>query len=117
MMSVFGEFWTVIISSISVFATGFVGWFFGRRKTQAEVRSAEIDNDVKLSKHYAKLLDDLENRYTQKLESVERLYDQKEKALKDEIRILKRRIRLLETENKDLRKRNSALEKNLSELT
>ncbi len=109
MMDLFGDLWGAIISGISVFATGFVGWFFGRRKTKAEVRSAEIDNDVKLSKHYAKILDDLEQRYQQRFEDITVLFNQKEKMLKEEIRILKRRIKLLQSENRELRKHNKTL--------
>lgn len=109
-MELFGELWGAIISGISIFATAFVGWFFGRKKTKAEVRSAEIDNDVKLSRHYAKLLDDLETRYADKMKSVTDLYEQKERMLREEIKILNRRVRMLKNENRDLRKRIKDLE-------
>lgn len=113
MMDYFGDLWGVIISGISVFATGFVGWFFGRKKTKAEVRSSEIDNDIKLSRHYAKILDDLEQRYQKRMTDINELFNQKEKMLKEEIRILKRRIKLLQSENRELRKHNKTLTDNL----
>lgn len=113
-------FWSAmgsdIISIVSIALTGFVGWFFGRRKTKAETRGVEIENDIKLSKHYQRLLDDLEGRYKEKFDDVSKLYDKKEKALKEEIRILKRRIRVLKAENRDLRKENSVLEKKIKEI-
>lgn len=98
-----------VISFISVVATGFVGWFFGRRKTNEEVRSMAIDNDVKLSNHYKTIIEDIDDKFKSRLANVEDLYQQKEKALAEEIRILKRRIRLLESENKELRASNREL--------
>ncbi len=100
-----------LISIVSIIVTGFVGWLFGRRKTRAEIQSKEIDNDIKLSKHYAKILDDLEARYKEKYNGLAKLYDSKEKALKEEIRILKRRVTMLKRENTDLRRRIKTLEK------
>lgn len=104
-----------IFTVMGTFATAFVGWFFGRKKTKHEVKALEIDNDVKLSKYYKELLEDLEHKYKERLANVEALFSAKEKALGEEIKILKRRIRLLENENKDLRKRNRELEKELKD--
>jgi uncharacterized protein HemX len=99
-----------IAGVVSVAASGFFGWFFGRRKTNAEAASAEIDNDIKLSGYYKELLDDLAQRYEHKFQDLVKLYESKEKALKEEIASLQRRVKMLKTENTELQRRIKELE-------
>ena len=44
---------------LATLATGFGGWFFGRRKTNADADSVQIDNFDKGLVFYQKLVDDL----------------------------------------------------------
>lgn len=84
-------------------ATGFTGWFFGRKKTQAEVTGAQIDNDIKLSTHYRSMLDDLKKRYVNQLEEFEEMTTRKIGLLEEEIKFLQKKVRILQQENKELR--------------
>lgn len=102
--SYLGEFISVVIA-------GFGGWFFGRKKQNAELKSAEIDNEIKLSDYYKILLDDLGSRYEEKYKDIAALYDSREKLLRDEITMLKNKIRILRQENISLKNRISELEK------
>ncbi|MBS7234066.1 hypothetical protein KHA90_23970 [Flavobacterium psychroterrae] len=65
----------IVYPTLTVFFTALITWFFSRRKNIAEVRSAEIDNDLKLksaeldndvkaAKHYRDILDDFATRLT-----------------------------------------------------
>ncbi len=106
------EFITSYIGEfISVVIAGFGGWFFGRKKQNAEVTSAEIDNEIKLSDYYKTMLDDLGSRYEQKYKDITALYESREKLLRDEITMLKNKIKILRQENISLKKRISELEK------
>jgi hypothetical protein len=96
---------------LSVFATGFAGWFFGRRKTQAEAHSTEIDNDVKLSNHYKEILDDLKSRYEERYKEFESLMLKKEELLKEELKLKDKKIRLQQQEINELRKEVKILTK------
>lgn len=55
-----------IISAISVFlatmATGFGGWFFGRKKAATEVETSQIENAEKLLEFYKNMVEDLGKR-------------------------------------------------------
>lgn len=48
-----------ISSLIAGLITGFVGWFFGRKKASAEVETNQIENAEKLLEYYRKMVDDL----------------------------------------------------------
>lgn len=50
-----GEFITAIIA-------GFGGWFFQRKKQDAEVQSSEIENAEKVLKYYREMVEDLGGR-------------------------------------------------------
>lgn len=100
---ILNEMYLALIGVFSAAATGFTGWFFGRKRTQAEVESAQIDNDMKLSGHYRQMLDDLKKRYQEKLEDFEQMADKKIKLGEEEIKFLKQKVRILEQETKSLR--------------
>ncbi len=51
-----------ISSLIAGLITGFVGWFFGRKKASAEVETNQIENAEKLLDYYRKMVDDLGSR-------------------------------------------------------
>lgn len=56
----------VLIENIGVLlatlATGFGGWFFGRKKAEAEAETSQIENAEKLLGYYKNLADDLGRR-------------------------------------------------------
>lgn len=110
---------TLIVSVLGYLlgAGGLIFWFLERKKFNAEVseklegvNAHKIENDVKLSNHYRELLDDLKKRYEEELQAFIRLTNTKEKALKEEIAILKRRLLIMKTENMELKKRIKELE-------
>ncbi len=97
------ELYMALAGILGTAATGFVGWFFGRKKTQAEVVSAQIDNDIKLSSHYQAMLDDLKPRYQMKLKDFEETANSKIKLYEEENKFLKQKVRILQQENRTLR--------------
>lgn len=48
-----------VSSLIAGLITGFIGWFFGRKKASAEVETNQIENAEKLLEYYRKMVDDL----------------------------------------------------------
>lgn len=92
------EVLTVTVSSI---ITALIGWLIGRRKTQAETTSIEIDNVDKAVKIWQTIADELRKDLSQLL---------KENAeMKNEIKKLEIKVQSLMRENKKLRE---LLEKN-----
>lgn len=101
------ELISVALGLITVGGSAFFGWFFSRRRTKAEARSVEIDNDVKLSSHYQLIIDDLEKRYQEKIKELEELYNRKIDLLKQEIALLRNEIKELEQEKNNLLNQNN----------
>lgn len=99
------EIYLVLSAGIGAFLTKLVEWVFNKRSANADVKSKDIDNEVKLAEYYKKLLDDLSVRYEAKYNDIVMLYESKEKVLKDEINLLKRSVKDLKAENLVLRKR------------
>src|SRR5690554_2937210 len=100
---ILNEMYLAIIGVLSAAATGFTGWFFGRKKTQAEVENAQIDNDIKLSGHYRVMLDDLEKRYIDQFNKFKNTTEKQMKLYEEQIKFLEKKIRILQQENKELR--------------
>lgn len=106
------DIYLAIGGGIGTVIGGFTGWFFRRRYEQAsanekeaDAESKEIDNEIKLSEYYKKLLDDLGNRYEEKYKDIVSIYEKKTELLKDEISILKNKNRILTQENTALKKK------------
>lgn len=125
-----------LLGVVGMIGSGFSGWFFGRRKTNAEADTVEISNKIMISDHHKKMLDDLQPRYeaqfsqlvqtfehkvklleeqveflkAQNLES-QNLYEQKIKMLNSEIMLLKRQNKMKSVENGELIKRLKQYEK------
>lgn len=59
----------ILIENIGVLlatlATGFGGWFFGRKKAAADAESSQIENAEKLLNYYRSLADDMGARMEQ----------------------------------------------------
>lgn len=89
-----GEFFTALIA-------GFGGWFFTRRKQNADATTTEIENGSKVVDLYKSALDDLPLRFEEKYKhieemslKVEKLFEQKEKILLQEIEYHKKQAAL-----------------------
>lgn len=80
-----------------------VGWFFGRRKTNAESNALEIENVDKGLAVYRKMIEDL----SQKIQSLQT----NQNKLEAEHQEMKLKLQESESENAKLRKRIIALEK------
>lgn len=55
---------------LTTLATGFGGWFFGRKKANAEAEASQIENAEKLLDYYTKLVDDLGKRLATAIEAL-----------------------------------------------
>lgn len=104
------EIYLVLSAGLGAFLTKLVEWIFNKRSAKADVKSKDIDNEVKLADYYKTMLDDLHTRYEAKYNEIVTLYESKEKVLKDEITLLKRSVKDLRAENLVLRKRIKELE-------
>jgi hypothetical protein len=76
---------TILISA----STAFLGWFFSKRKYNAETVGAEIDNDTKVI-----------NLWKDWAENLKKDFDIRYDLMNNEIKRLSDRIEELETENK-----------------
>lgn len=64
---------------LATLATGFGGWFFGRKKANADAETSQIENAEKLLNYYKSLVDDLGTR----LESAIKKFNEAEKTIHD----------------------------------
>ncbi len=64
---------------LATLATGFGGWFFGRKKAQADAESSQIENAEKLLNYYKSLVDDLGTR----LESAIKKFNEAEQTIRE----------------------------------
>jgi uncharacterized protein HemX len=70
---------------ITALIGAFIGWFFQRKKQQAEVRTNEIENAEKALQYYRRMVDDLGQRLTQAIAELNRL-EEKVEALTKELK-------------------------------
>lgn len=105
-----------LLAAIS--GTGFFTFLFTRSKYKVDVIQAlenaettSIDNDVKLSKHYKEILDDLKIRYESRYKEYEDLMNRKIKLLEEELKLKDRKIKLQQQEIIELKKENRTLKR------
>ncbi|MFK7061649.1 hypothetical protein V3Q90_16165 [Flavobacterium oreochromis] len=88
-----------IFSTLTVFFTALITWFFSKPKTKVEVKSIDIDNEVKSASFYQNLLDDAAKRLNDAIKAIEerdkriRERDEKIEQLIDEIEELTKQLR------------------------
>lgn len=70
----------IIIVIITNLVTGFTGWFFTKKRYEADTKSVEIDNYEKALGFYKELVDDCNERLNTLLEA--------NKALREEVNLL-----------------------------
>jgi hypothetical protein len=87
--------------AIALLFGGLINWLFNKRKEKATVTSSEIDNGSKVVDLYKSALDDLPVRFEEKYKhleemslKVEKLFEQKEKILLQEIEYHKKQAAL-----------------------
>lgn len=121
------ELWLALIGLISTGGAGYFGWFFGRRKTNAEAETVEISNRIVVADHHKKLLDDLQPRYEQRYNELVLIFENKMKLLEEQVSILKeqnqqsqnlyqQKIKMLNDEILLLKRQNQQLRKRIKEL-
>ncbi|MPS74016.1 MAG: cell wall anchor protein [Chryseobacterium sp.] len=75
-----------LMSAIGVFlasmATGFGGWFFGRKKANAEAETSQIENAEKLLNYYKNIVDDLGGRLEVAIENLQKSEAEKQEAIR-----------------------------------
>ena len=76
-----------IFPALSSFVAAIITWFFSRRKSLAEDRSAELDNVAKAVKYYQDMLDDLATRLAQAIQQMKQM-EIDQRALMEENRHL-----------------------------
>ncbi|WP_271783876.1 hypothetical protein [Aquimarina algiphila] len=90
----------ILLPLITSFVTGFITWFFARRKNNADARSAEIDNEVKAADFYKALLDDAGRRLDIAIEAIE----ERDRIIKERDKRIELLIEELEILTGELRK-------------
>lgn len=80
---------------------GFFGWFYTRKKQDAEITTTNIDNGSKVVELYKSAMDDLGARYELKYQhlenmskSIENLFANKERMLQQECELLRKQVAL-----------------------
>jgi len=111
-----GEFLTMIIGGLG-------GWFFSRKKNEAEVEDVrtrtdtiQIENEIKLSKYYKDLLDDLKPRYEKQLNEFQAACAAKEMLMREKEKLMREKVVLLRQENQILRQHIADRDKRIAEL-
>ena len=86
---------------LATLATGFGGWFFGRKKAEADAETSQIENAEKLLNYYKALVDDLGTR----LESAIKNFNEAQKIVRE----LEERIDALTDELKKYKQLNGKI--------
>ena len=59
-----------IIPVLATFFTALITWFFARKKNNQELKSMELDNEIKSASYYKGLLDDMSKRLDKAIEEL-----------------------------------------------
>lgn len=87
---------------------GVVGWFVGRRKQNVEADAGELENVKTSLGIYREIITDLQNKVTQLSQSHQQFITDND--------TLRKELRTAHSENNGLRKRITALEKEIEQL-
>ncbi|SIT25660.1 hypothetical protein SAMN05421786_11550 [Chryseobacterium ureilyticum] len=66
---------------LTALATGFGGWFFGRKKANAEAETSQIDNAEKALEYYKRIVDDLGVRLEKAIENLQKSEIEKQEVI------------------------------------
>ncbi|MDB4157966.1 hypothetical protein N9609_00595 [bacterium] len=64
------------------FFTALITWFFARRKNQQQLKSMELDNEIKSAGYYKDLLDDMSVRLDKAIQELMNLEERHRKLMK-----------------------------------
>jgi hypothetical protein len=108
---------------VTIGGGGFFGWFFARRKYNAESKTLEagaktiaIDNEIKLTQYHKDMLDDLKPRYEKEFQDYQKTVLAKEKLLQEEITLLRRENKILKRQVFEKDKEIKERDKRIAEL-
>jgi uncharacterized protein (DUF3084 family) len=102
----------VISTIVLAFFTGFIGWLFGRKKENVQVKSIDIDNEIKSAAWYQNLLDDAAKRLNEAIKAIEER-DKRIRERDEKIEIL---IAEIEKRDKIIRERDEKTEQLIDEI-
>jgi hypothetical protein len=117
---------TSVVSTVIIAAgTGFSSWVYARKRNNADTKTVEIDNEIKLSNQYKDMLDDLPGRYEQRFKEYdthvkamaaeyEASVQIKEKLLKEEIVLLRRENKILKVQLAEKNREITARDKQIA---
>ena len=88
-----------ISSLIAGLITGFIGWFFGRKKATVDVEGVQIENYDKGLIYYQKMVDDLGNRLEKAIAALQRSEVEKQEVITN-LHELERKVEILTDELK-----------------
>lgn len=70
-----------ILPVLVTFFTALTTWLFARAKNKRELKSMELDNEIKSADYYKKLLDDMASRLDKAIEELMDLEDRHRKLM------------------------------------
>jgi mevalonate kinase len=88
-----------ISSLIAGLITGFIGWFFGRKKATVDVEGVQIEKYDKGLIYYQKMVDDLGNRLEKAIAALQRSEVEKQEVITN-LHELERKVEILTDELK-----------------
>lgn len=94
----------LIIPFLTAMASGFSGWFYGRRRSKADTDKAVIGNLDLIIDMWKKTATELEERYEEVLKAMENMRNENE-LLREKLHELRNVVNKLSCENKNLLKR------------
>lgn len=101
----------VIIPALAALATGFAGWFFGRRRKKAEADSLVIKNMENIIEMWRKTAEDFNTQYTVISGEMKELREENLK-LRKEVDELTKEVSRLKRDNSKLKKELDCISKN-----
>lgn len=98
-----------ISSLIAGLITGFIGWFFGRKKATVDVEGVQIENYDKGLIYYQKLVDGLGIQLEKAIQALQKSEVEKQEVIKN-LHELERKVEILTDELKKYKQLNGKIE-------
>lgn len=96
------EVWVVISGALGAFLMKLIDWLFNKNSHREDARAKTIANEISLSNQYKDMLDDIAPRFEKRFQEFEnqvkaneRLWESKEKLLREEITLMRRENKIL----------------------
>lgn len=98
----------IIVPVVVGFVSAFSGWFFGRRKQDAETKGSEIENAERALQYYRQMVDDMGLRLTKAIEELQTTNIEL-KATKKVIKELEEKVEAMTDELKKYKQLNGKI--------